>query len=77
MQLLLMYYLIFVGIFHLMRILVVISRSTWRMLEEGSIDGDEMLRRMSLRLWVGLLTFRTLCSRLLRSQISSLVRIIS
>ena len=76
MLLLLMYYLIFVEISHLRRILGEVSRLVRRMLRGRSRGTSGMLGEW-IGLTVGLRTSRTLCSRLLGLRTYSSKRIIS
>lgn len=76
MLLLLMYYLIFDGISHLMRILIAINRLIMRIGAELSTGTGGMLKRSLLGLMVGLLTFRTLRNLVPKLQIGSSMRII-
>lgn len=76
MLLLLMYYLIFDGISHLMRILIAINRLIMRIGAELSTGTGGMLERSLLGLMVGLLTFRTLRNLVPKLQIDSSMRII-
>jgi hypothetical protein len=71
-----MYYLIFDGISHLMRILIAINRLIMRIGAELSTGTGGMLERSLLGLMVGLLTFRTLRNLVPKLQIDSSMRII-